>query len=631
MILTATRRLALRLTGALLLGAPLAALPLPLHGQAPRPGEPAVHYEVAFPNADHHEAEIVVEYRGLPDGPLHLRMSRTSPGRYALHEFAKNVYEVRATDGAGRPLPLLRSDPHQWDVLEHDGTVRVRYTLFGDRADGTYAGIDNTQAHLNIPASFMWARDTDAFPVTIRLHPPEDSGWDIATQLVPTDDPHVFTAPSLAYFLDSPIRLSRMTWREWQVESLGSTYTIRLALSHDGTDAEADEYAALARRVVDEQHGIFGELPVFDHGTYTFIAAYLPHVAGDGMEHRNSTILTSTTPLRAGMLSQLGTLSHEFIHVWNVERLRPASLEPFNFEGAMISGDLWFAEGFTSYYQNLSIRRAGITDDAHYAGVLTTMLNAVINGRGRNYFSPIEMSAQAPLVDAAVAVDPHNRANTFISYYTWGAAIGLGLDLTLRTRFPGVSLDDYMRALWAHRGRDEVPYDIYNLHAVLAEVTDDPDFATEFFRRYILGREVVDYAELLARAGFVLRRAAPDAATLGPLPLQVADGRVTVTGATLINTPWYDAGVDRGDRIIAIDDVAIDTAERLAELAAARRPGDIVALSYEKRGERRIVPIRYVQAEQLEVVPVDTAGEPVTESVRALRDAWLGSRAGDRR
>src|SRR5690606_4745844 len=146
----------------------------------------------------------------------------------------------------------------------------------------------------------------------------------------------------------------------------------------------------MAKKVVAEQIAVFGEPPDFDYGTYTFIADYLPWVAGDGMEHRNSTILTSTRPLATGALANLGTLSHEFFHTWNVERLRPKSLEPFDFERANMSPDLWLAEGFTSYYDDLTIRRAGLMSNDDLARTLSGMLNTVINMPGRRFFSPVE-------------------------------------------------------------------------------------------------------------------------------------------------------------------------------------------------------------------------------------------------
>ena len=142
--------------------------------------ESPISYDVAFPSAAHHEAQIEVTIKNVSADPLELRMSRSSPGRYALHEFAKNVYRVAATDGAGRALTITRPDPHQWNVSGHDGTVIVTYTLFADLLDGTYSAIDLTHAHLNIPATFMWARGHQDMPISVTFHPPVE-GWKVAT------------------------------------------------------------------------------------------------------------------------------------------------------------------------------------------------------------------------------------------------------------------------------------------------------------------------------------------------------------------------------------------------------------------------------------------------------------------
>ena len=112
-----------------------------------------VEYDVSFNNAVHHEARISVTWRGIGEAPLQMRMSRSSPGRYAIHEFAKNVYQVWVVDGQGNRLTFSRPSPYQWDVAGHDGSVTVTYTLYADRAGGTYSGIDLTHAHLNMPAS----------------------------------------------------------------------------------------------------------------------------------------------------------------------------------------------------------------------------------------------------------------------------------------------------------------------------------------------------------------------------------------------------------------------------------------------------------------------------------------------
>nr|NIR53144.1 M61 family metallopeptidase [candidate division KSB1 bacterium]NIR73058.1 M61 family metallopeptidase [candidate division KSB1 bacterium]NIS28381.1 M61 family metallopeptidase [candidate division KSB1 bacterium]NIT75262.1 M61 family metallopeptidase [candidate division KSB1 bacterium]NIU24478.1 M61 family metallopeptidase [candidate division KSB1 bacterium] len=448
-----------------------------------------VEYQISFENADHHEAEVEVRFAELPDSTLEVRMSRTSPGRYALHEFAKNVYNVQAVDSKGRALTVTRPNPHQWNVRGHDGTVQITYTIFGDQCDGTYLAIDNTHAHMNMPATFMWARGLEDRPIEITFRKP-DPDWKIATQLVPTDNEQTFTAPNLAYFMDSPTEISDFQLRQWEINTDGTTKTIRLALHHDGTEAEADAFAQMCQAVVAEEIAIFEEAPQFDYGTYTFIADYLPYVDGDGMEHRNSTILTSTRSLKEHAVRNLGTVAHEFFHAWNVERMRPRSLEPFDFERANMSGELWFAEGFTSYYDGLILRRARLINIDRYAEELSRTLNTVLNAPGRQFFSPVEMSQKAPFTDAATSVDPKNFENTFLSYYRFGAGIGLGLDLTLRQRFAGVTLDDVMRATWNEHGKSETPYTNNNLRRILGEVTGDRDFADEFFQKYIYGREL---------------------------------------------------------------------------------------------------------------------------------------------
>ena len=582
-------------------------------------------YEIAFPNAVHHEAEVRVEFRRVPNGPLELRVSRTSPGRYALHEFAKNVYSVKAVDSRGRALTITRPDPHQWTVSGHDGTVVVSYTLFGDRVDGTYAAIDGTHAHLNMPATFMWARGFEDRPIRVTFRPVRPD-WKVATQLAPTSDPFAFTAPHFQYFMDSPTELSAHEVRTWTVGQGRAAQTIRFTLHHAGTAIELDSFAERVKNVVAEQVAMWGELPRFDFGTYTFIADYLPYASGDGMEHRNSTVLTSSRALASPGLGLLGTVSHEFFHAWNVERIRPKSLEPFDFEEANMSGELWLAEGFTSYYDDLFIRRAGIMTLDQYAEALSGGVDFVINAPGRRFFSPVEMSMQAPFVDAASSIDPQNRANTFISYYTWGAVLGLALDLDIRARFAGKSLDDFMRLLWTRHGRTERPYTLADVEAALGEVTSTA-YAANVFRRYINGRDVPPLDTLLTRAGLLLRRARPGKVWLGPVGLNEQDSTLVVASSPTIGSPLYDAGIERGDRIVSLAGRAMLTPADLDAVLSDKKAGTAVPAVIIGREGRRELPITLAEDFTLEIVTFEKAGRPVSKAMVAFRAAWMGSRA----
>lgn len=610
----------------IVLGVFLTAVAAPAFAQAP------VTYRVSVPEPQHHWMQVEAVFPDLPAGPAHVQMSRSSPGRYALHEFAKNVYDVQIDDGAGHALASERPNTSQWDVAGQAGVVRVRYRVFGDTTDGTYLGVDTSHAHINIPAALMWARGLENRPVRITFQPAPGTSWKVATQLHPTDDPYTFTAANLYYLVDSPAELSNFTLRTFNV---GQPF--RIALHHDGTDREADRFAADAERIVKEERAVFGELPAYENG-YTFIVDLLPYVSFDGMEHRNSTIIT--VPGALGVPDQrteaLSTVAHEFFHGWNVERIRPKSLEPFKLDDANVAGELWFAEGFTNYYEALIMMRSGLYSATDLASNLGTVLDTVINSPARRYRSAEEMSRLAPFVDAASWTDRTNWDNTFISYYTFGAAIGLGLDLSLRARTDNkVTLDDFMKAVWIRHGKPRAaaegmvanPYTTQDLIDRLADVSGDRAFAAQFFARYIQGREVVDYQALLARAGFVLRKRNPGKAWIGTLPVRVARGAAIVTEGTWEGTPVYAAGLDRDDEILSFDGGSIGSAERVDEIVRRHKPGDTIRAVVRRRGFSEQLTVAVEEDPGLELVPVDASGRALSPSERAFRDGWLNSKA----
>src|SRR4051812_17388625 len=176
-----------------------------------------ISYQLSFPEPEHRWMQVELTLADLPAAPLELHMSRASPGRYALHEFAKNVFDVRMTDTAGASLRATHTTPHVWVVAEHPATVQVSYRVFGDRTDGTYVSVDPAHAHINMPAALMWARGLDDRPVTVRFEQPGGSQravdgragpWRVATQLFPGPDVQTFTAPNLQYLMDSPSEFS---------------------------------------------------------------------------------------------------------------------------------------------------------------------------------------------------------------------------------------------------------------------------------------------------------------------------------------------------------------------------------------------------------------------------------------
>lgn len=583
----------------------------------------SVRYELRFPNAVHHEAEVRVTFSGVRSPVLEVVMSRSSPGRYALHEFAKNVYNFRATDEHGQPLEVTRPNPYGWNIAAQGGTVIVEYTVFGDRADGTYDGIDETHAHLNMPATVAWAHGFENAPITLKFELPAASNWKIATQLLPHPD-GTWGAPNLEWLMDSPVEISNHAFPEWNVENA----TFRLSLHHQGSDAEAAAYAKMCEAVVLEEEGVFGAFPKYDGGTYTFLIDYLPYASGDGMEHRDSTVITGTGNLKDSASRLIGTVSHEFFHSWNVKRIRPKSLEPFDFEHADMSGELWFAEGFTNYYGPLVLERAGLSSLAQFARGMGFALNTVLTAPGRKMFDVIDMSRMAPFVDAATSIDPTNQGNNFISYYTYGQALAFGIDLMIREQFPGKSLDDWMRTMWREHPDIDKPYTLSDLQHALGETVSSPEFAERIFQHHIYGKEPMDYEALVGAAGLVLRKAHPGQAWIEPpRGLNFVDKSLELTRYAERGSPLYEAGLDKGDRILEWDGKGLKSMSDLDDWLANHKPGDTVTLKVIRRDGPRDVQLTLQENPGEELVKFEDAGRAITPEIAAFRKNWLASKA----
>jgi predicted metalloprotease with PDZ domain len=616
-------------------------------------GAAPITYHVTFPEPEHHWMQVEMTVSNLRTQPLDARMSRSSPGRYAVAEFAKNVFWLEAYNGKGQKLSYTRPDADVWRIAGHDGTVRVVYRIFGDYANGTYFGVDTTHAHLQMPAAFMWAVGHDNQPIRITFTAAASSRWKIGTQLYTTNDPDTFTAPNLQYFMDSPTELSDFLTSTFTVPNTdGTPANFRLVVHSDGSQSDVDELAKMVQRLVREQMAVFGELPKYEPGNYTFLLDYVPWGAGDGMEHRNSTSISSTrislkTP--DGKKSALGTISHEFFHNWNMERIRSAGLEPFDFTRENVTCCLWLGEGFTQYYGPLLLTRAGLDTGQRGSGPPVGNAVSVINAPGRADRSPVQMSEYAPFADGAgTFVDQTDSDRTFLSYYTYGAGIALALDLSLREMSDGKqSLDDFMRLLWAEHGKPggpapglvAKPYTLKDLRDHLAALTGNRKFADDFFEKYIEGREVPDYARLLEPAGYVLKMTDSGRGWIGKVVVaESADGLVIGaedgggyrSGPSVVpfDTPLYDAGVDSGDTITVIDGhrATLDAWNAIPN----RNPGALVAITVMRRDGTIVTKSITLKPDPTaqQIVPVESLpGGNLTPAQKAFREAWLSTKA----
>jgi predicted metalloprotease with PDZ domain len=578
----------------------------------------SLEYSLSFPEYMHHEAQVRLTVHHAPGGPLTFRMSRSSPGRYATHEFGKNVYQVNAVDGQGHPLEVRQTDGDIYQVPVHGGELTLQYTLFGNFSDGTYVGIDRSHAHLNMPGTIMWLAGQDEAPIKISFHVPDNLGWKVATQLAPTGDPFTFTAPGLQYLMDCPTELSdfRMSAFE-ETNPDGKKLTFRVALHAYISEDLWQAFVQDVKAIVEEERKVFGEFASFDYGTYTFIIDAHAWDNHDGMEHRNSTCITIPMDrfTEEELPGALDVVAHEFFHSWNVKRIRPRTIEPFDFTKSNMSDELWVAEGFTQYYGLLTLARAGFTPRSQEITLLGRYLNALVQNPGSRYYTPIQSSRLAIFTDAGVSIDKNNFSNTFLSYYIYGANIAFILDLHLRKDY-NKTLDDFMKAMWTRYGKTARWYNVKDLENTLGAITS-PAYAKTFFDNYVYSTRRDDWTPYFASEGLRVVNEARGTASWGNVSYRMDDSsRVVIDGGAVKGTPLYDGGLDAGDAILSLDGQPVHQSSDVTGYLSGLLPGKIVTVEYFGRGARGTVKVTLAEGKQIGLQQVDEQNK--------ARQAWLG-------
>ncbi len=585
-----------------------------------------ITYHVSFSNAIHHEADITVSLKNIKSNRINAIMSKASPGRYAIHDFGKNVYRIKAFDSDSAILDIKRIKPDAWSIEGIQGSLNINYTLYANHADGTYSGIDEDFANLNIPATLMWIENMESNPIKVIFNLPYKSTWKIATQLTLIDSAkNEYFAPNLQYLMDSPCILGDLKFKEFQTND-ESSYTIRMAFNTEASDEDLEVFKEMTEKIILEQKEIFGEYPKFKNDIYTFLCSYGPVFYGDGMEHRNSTMISSGLILSGNQERLIGTISHEFFHVWNIERIRPASLEPFDFTRPNMSSELWFGEGFTSYYGDLTLCRSGIIDANRYINSLSSSINYCMNAPGWTYGSPVYMSEMATYSDQSSFVDETNFANTFLSYYTYGEIIALALDLSLRTAFKDISLDDLMKAMWIKHGKTEKSYSNKDIEATLVEVCKDESFVINFFQNHIYGNQLPDFEALFDKIGYKLIKKNPDKPGLGFVRLKFEGDTATLLSTPLVGSGLYEAGVNKGDLILTIDDQPVTSYPELNFIIGTRKIGDELNVEYVHLGKRKNGTFKLKEENQLVLVPKERFSIRLKEEEEDLRSKWLSAK-----
>ena len=573
-----------------------------------------ITYDVSFPNAAQHEAEIKVSFTQIKEGTFSFRMGSSAPGSQTLHAFAKNVYRVQATNSQGEALVLTRPNPHQWSVEAHDGTVNVRYTLFGNSGDAIYSQIHEQYALLNMPASFIYAPSLLETTIQITLNPTKD--WKVATPLKQMFE-NTYYASDVTSFMDSPIALGKHQIRSFEASSNETTQNIHIVLNHMGSEAELDRYVEAVKKIVVQQKAVFGEFPKFDHGDYFFLVHHLPQVHEDGMAHRNASVLTSSTPLAEGVFTaHLKNASLQFFNAWNAARIQPKSVKQPHFETTEMSGALWFSAGFSEYYSNLILTRTGLLAHDAYMASLQNAFNTVWNSPGRSFFNAIEMSYQASLTDADASRMATNSDNTYISPTSYGHMLALALDLSLRKEKKGLTLDGYVQSVWKNYGKTETPFTIDNLQESLNAYAGEL-FGNYFFANFIYKSAMPNYKDLFKNVGISLKREST----------QVFFGVTTTDGVVQenaqIGSPAYKAGLNRGDRILAINNHVVSSDRSVKAILSNYTIGDTVAIQFSRHGALRSAKATLIKDPSYSIESFEKAGLEIGSEILQNRKDWL--------
>jgi predicted metalloprotease with PDZ domain len=603
-----------------------ALLTSPLFAADP-PAEP-IRYTLRFPSPQSHYVEVDATIPTAGSAEVELYMAVWTPGSYLVREYARNVETVSAKSLDGKPLAIEKVKKNRWKFATGGASSAVvSYRVYCREMGVQTSWIDSGFALINGAGTYLTLADKKPRVHDVTLIPPP--GWlrtITGLPASPDGQPHHYVAADFDTLLDCPIYAGNPNVYEFVVD--GKIHY----LVNEGENGVWDgpRSARDVESIVKAARALWGQLP---YDKYIFFN--LLTESGGGLEHKNSTVLMSSrwnTKTRPAYLGWLDLVSHEYFHTWNVKRLRPIELGPFDYENEVICKSLWLAEGVTSYYDRLLVRRAGLCSVDEYlegspAGPAAESPGSkndieVLQDTPGRLVQPLESAS----FDAWIKYyrRDENSPNTSISYYTKGAVVGFLLDAKVRQATKGAkSLDDVMRLAY-DRYSGAVGYTPQQFRATASEVAGT-DLAA-WFQKALESTDELEYAEALAWYGLRFKpveeektkEKKPPKAWLG-LTTRATDGRLLVVGVKR-STPGFDAGFNVGDEILAIGEERI-----LPEVWARRmdqyRPNERVSLLIARRGRLMRLeatfgtepPSRF----KLELDP------KATDEQKAHRKAWL--------
>jgi predicted metalloprotease with PDZ domain len=576
---------------------------------------PAIRYRIDLLDPAAHRYRVTLTVPA-PAREQVLSLPVWIPGSYMVREFGRHLSGFRARQGR-RELPLTQLDKTSWRVEPAGrGALTVVYEAYAFDTSVRTAFLDDSRGFFNATSLCLRVHGQESLPHEVRLDS-LPAGWEVATAMPPVaGERHAYVSADYDELVDHPFELGRF-WRG-RFEAGGVPHEFVVAGAWPGFDGE--RLLADAKRICSAQIAFWHGRGKPPFSRYVFLLNTVEEGYG-GLEHRASTALLANrrdlprqgqAAMSDGYQTLLGLISHEYFHTWNVKRLKPAEFLRFDYTRENYTRLLWFFEGFTSYYDDLMLRRAGLIDSARYLKLISRTLSGVRATPGQQVQSVAESS-----FDAWVKYyrSDENTPNATISYYTKGALVGLLLDLHLRRA--GESLDALMRRLWK-----AAPGGAVTEQLVLAEVAalgGEP--LAGLLAAWVHGRQELPLAEALSAAGIQLgEEKAGWAAALG---LKLSESPLTgvQVKSVLAGGAAAQAGVSAGDELLAVDGWRIRRLDDAQQWVASDAPFELL-LVRQQRVRRLTVKPRAVPAFERNVTlaPDPQAGP----AALALRRAWLG-------
>lgn len=561
-----------------------------------------------MPRAANHMVHVTFRCDGLKGETQDFKMAAWMPGYYRIMDYAKNVSNFQVADGAGRALPYEKTTKTTWRVVTGNApSVVVNYDVTGATSFPAQNFIGENRAFLAPPGIYLYIAGQLHYPVKVAFQAP--AGWTtIATGLDPVPgQPHTFSAADFDILLDSPILMGTQEWLQFDLQG----HTHNVAIEDVPATVSREKMLADLKRMVDAATKLIGDIP---YKNYTFL---MIGRGNGGIEHLNSAAIFfggNSLTNEAGYRRWLSYVAHEYFHNFNVKRIRPIALGPFDYDTENLTNMLWVSEGLSVYYQDLVTVRAGLVTADQYLDKMKASITDFENAPGHRYQSATESSWNT-WGGSGVG----NDRNTTISYYNNGGMLGAMLDLKIRHETQNrKSLDDVMRSLY------RTYYQQKTRGFTDAEFRQECESAAggslEELFQYASTSKEMDYARYFAYAGLEVLRTSEDApgGYIG-INTSTRDGRLAITDV-LPGSPGHNAGITTDDQILEVDGTKA-TPKVLNDALTGKKAGEAVKLKISRGDPARDVDVPVGRNSKFSYT-IQRMANPTPSQAAILKD-WL--------